>query len=111
MERAFQDKVLGATGILLKNSFIKAATYEGMYEHGLPIQALTNHHVDMAKGGVALTTLSYGAVSPEGRTFPYQMYIHDKSLEKLKSLSEEVHRAGGKVSMQLTHCGYFSKNK
>ena len=111
MERAFQDKVLGATGIRLKNSFIKAATYEGMYEHGLPTQALTDHHVAMAKGGVALTTISYGAVSPDGRTFPYQMYIHDKSLEKLKKLAAEVHRAGGKVSMQLTHCGYFSKNK
>jgi len=111
VERAFQDKVLGATGIRLKNSFIKAATYEGMYEHGLPTQALTDHHVAMAKGGVALTTISYGAVSPDGRTFPYQMYIHDKSLEKLKKLAAEVHRAGGKVSMQLIHCGYFSKNK
>ena len=111
MERAFQDKVLGATGIRLKNSFIKAATYEGMYEHGLPTQALTDHHVAMAKGGVALTTISYGAVSPDGRTFPYQMFIHDKSLEKLKKLAAEVHRAGGKVSMQLIHCGYFSKNK
>jgi 2,4-dienoyl-CoA reductase-like NADH-dependent reductase (Old Yellow Enzyme family) len=111
VERAFQDKVLGATCIRLKNSFIKAASYEGMYDHGLPTQALTDHHVAMAKGGVALTTISYGAVSPEGRTFPYQMYIHDKSLEKLKKLAEEVHGAGGKVSMQLTHCGYFSKNK
>ena len=111
MERAFQDKVLGATGIRIKNSFIKAATYEGMYEHGLPTQALTDHHVAMAKGGVSLTTISYGAVSPEGRTFPYQMFIHDKSLDKLKQLAEEVHRAGGKVSMQLTHCGYFSKNR
>ena len=111
MERAFQDKVLGATGNRLKNSFIKAATYEGMYEHGLPTQALTDHHVAMAKGGVALTTISYGAVSPDGRTFPYQMFIHDKSLEKLKKLAAEVHRAGGKVSMQLIHCGYFSKNK
>ncbi len=111
MERAFQDKVLGATGIRLKNSFIKAATYEGMYEDGLPTHALTEHHVDLARGGVALTTISYGAVSPEGRTFPYQMYIHDNSLDKLKKLAEEVHRAGGKVCMQLTHCGYFSKNK
>jgi 2,4-dienoyl-CoA reductase-like NADH-dependent reductase (Old Yellow Enzyme family) len=111
MERAFQNKVLGTTGIRLKNSFIKAATYEGMYEHGLPTWALTDHHVAMARGGVALTTISYGAVSPAGRTFPYQMFIHDKSLDKLKQLAGEVHRNGGKVSMQLTHCGYFTKNK
>jgi 2,4-dienoyl-CoA reductase-like NADH-dependent reductase (Old Yellow Enzyme family) len=110
MHRAFHDKELGSTGIRLKNSFIKSATYEGMYTDGLPLQKLTDHHLALARGGVALTTLSYGAVSPEGRTFPNQMYIHDKSLEKLKKLAEEVHRAGGKVSMQLTHCGYFSKN-
>lgn len=102
---------MGTRGIHFSNSFIKAATYEGMYKDGLPTQDLTDHHVAMARGGVALTTLSYGAVSPEGRTFPYQMYIHDKSLEKLRKLAEEVHLAGGKVSMQLTHCGYFSKNK
>ena len=111
MERAFQDKEVGSTGIRLRNSFIKAATYEGMYDDGLPTHALTEHHVAMAKGGVALTTISYGAISPDGRTFPYQMYIHDTSLVKLKKLAEEVHRAGGKVSMQLTHCGYFSKNR
>jgi 2,4-dienoyl-CoA reductase-like NADH-dependent reductase (Old Yellow Enzyme family) len=111
MDRAFHEKILGRSGIRLKNAFIKAATYEGMYENGLPAPALTDHHVAMARGGVALTTISYGAVSPEGRTFPYQMYIHDESLTLLEKLAAEVHHAGGKVSMQLTHCGYFSKNK
>jgi 2,4-dienoyl-CoA reductase-like NADH-dependent reductase (Old Yellow Enzyme family) len=111
MDRAFQEKELGQSRTRLQNSFIKSATYEGMYDDGLPTQALTDHHVSMARGGVALTTISYGAVSPEGRTFPYQMYIHDASLVKLRKLADEVHLAGGKVSMQLTHCGYFSKNK
>jgi 2,4-dienoyl-CoA reductase-like NADH-dependent reductase (Old Yellow Enzyme family) len=65
----------------------------------------------MARGDVALTTVSYGAVSADGRTFNDQMYIHDRSLKALKVLAREVHAAGGKVSLQLTHCGYFSKNK
>ena len=78
---------------------------------GIPNQKLIDHHVAMAKGGVGLTTVSYGAVSPEGRTFSTQMYINEQSLKELKVLAEEVHKAGGKVSMQLTHCGYFSKNK
>jgi 2,4-dienoyl-CoA reductase-like NADH-dependent reductase (Old Yellow Enzyme family) len=39
------------------------------------------------------------------------MYINDESLKALKILAKEVHLAGGKISMQLTHCGYFSKNK
>jgi 2,4-dienoyl-CoA reductase-like NADH-dependent reductase (Old Yellow Enzyme family) len=82
-----------------------------MYEDGLPTKALTDHHVAMAKGGVALTTLSYGAISPDGRTFPGQLYIHEASLARLRQLAEAVHQADGKVCMQLTHCGYFTKNK
>ncbi len=108
MQRAFEKFLLN--GLELKNRFIKTATYEGMYEQGLPTQQLTDHHVAMAKGNVALTTVSYGAVTPDGRTFKDQMYIHDKSLEKLELLAKAVHNAGGKVSIQLTHCGYFSKN-
>jgi len=108
MERAFKKRKLN--GLELKNAFIKAATYEGIYDDGLPNKKLLNHHVDLAKGNVALTTISYGAVSPEGRTFREQMYIHDRSIRELGIIAEKVHEAGGKICIQLTHCGYFSKN-
>jgi len=108
MERAFRKQFLN--GIEFKNVFIKTSTYEGMYDEGLPNQKLLDHHVNLARGNVALTTLSYGAVSPDGRTFRDQMYIHSKSLVKLAEIAEKVHEAGGKISIQLTHCGYFSKN-
>ncbi len=108
MERAFKSCRLDA--LSLKNSFIKTATFEGMYDDGLPNQKLLNHFVALAKGDVALSTISYGAVSPEGRTFKYQMYIHDESVQKLSEIAREVHTAGGKISIQLTHCGFFSKN-
>jgi len=99
------------SNLKLKNAFIKSATYEGMHKNGIPTQQLIDHHVAMAKGNVALTTVSYGAVSHDARTFKDQMYINNESLEQLKILADKVHNAGGKVSMQLTHCGYFSKNK
>ena len=110
-ERAFSKKRVGQSALFLKNIFIRSAAYEGMQTHGIPNQKLIEHHVAMARGGVGLTTVSYGAVSADGRTFSSQMYINALSLEKLKLLAEQVHEAGGKVSMQLTHCGYFSKNK
>ena len=110
-EEAFSEKRLGDSKLRLKNVFFKSATYEGMFDQGIPNRKLIDHHVAMAKGEVALTTLSYGAVSANGRTFIDQMYIHDRSLKELKVLAHEVHVAGGKVSIQLTHCGYFSKNK
>lgn len=108
MERAFAKQLLDGTEF--RNVFIKTATYEGMYDEGLPNQELLNHHVNLAQGNVALTTISYGAVSPEGRTFKDQMYLHGKSISKLAEIAEKVHDEGGKVSIQLTHCGYFSKN-
>jgi len=109
MQRAFTPFTLGP--LELRNRFLKSATYEGFFEEGLPTQGLTDHHVAMARGGVSLTTVSYGAVSPGGRTFHNQMYIHEGTLPALARLAEAVHKAGGKVSMQLTHCGFFSKNK
>ncbi|MFC2099044.1 NADH:flavin oxidoreductase, partial [Bacteroidota bacterium] len=109
MERAFQEKQLGNSTVKLKNAFIRTATFEGMNNEGIPTQALIDHHVGMARGNVAMTTVSYGAVSVDGRTFKEQMYINDRSLEELRKLADAVHNEGGKVSMQLTHCGYFTK--
>jgi hypothetical protein len=37
----------------------KTATYEGMYDDGLPNQKLFDHHVNLAKGNVGLTPISY----------------------------------------------------
>lgn len=108
---SFSSKTLGNSSLSLKNRFIKSATYEGMYKKGIPSQNLIDHHVDLVKGGVGMTTVAYGAVSAEARTFEDQMFINQSSIKPLKKLVKEVHKAGGRVSMQLTHCGYFSKNK
>ncbi|UCE93900.1 MAG: NADH:flavin oxidoreductase [Flavobacteriaceae bacterium] len=108
---AFTETNLGHSGLRLNSSFVKAATYEGMVDNGIPNKNLIDHHVSMVKGGVGMTTVAYGAVSSDGRTFKEQMSINEASLEVLKELAEKVHGEGGKVSMQLTHCGYFSKNK
>lgn len=108
MNRAFKGRSLD--GLQVKNAFIKTATYEGMYDDGLPNQKLLDFHVAMANGNVGLTTIAYASVSADGRTFEDQMYIHDRSLAELRKIVAAVHRAGGRISIQLSHCGYFSKN-
>ena len=94
----------------LNNRFVKTATYEGMYENGLPTQKLIDFHTRIAQGGVGLTTVAYGAVNPTGRTHQDQMYMHDGVIEGLTKLTDAVHQKGGKASIQLTHCGFFTKN-
>jgi 2,4-dienoyl-CoA reductase-like NADH-dependent reductase (Old Yellow Enzyme family) len=111
ISKAFAKRKIGSSGLTLANVFIKSATFEGMYSEGIPTQKLIDHHVALAKGGVGMTTISYGAVSADARTFDNQMYINKESLKVLELLAQKVHDAGSKVSIQLTHCGYFSKNK
>jgi 2,4-dienoyl-CoA reductase-like NADH-dependent reductase (Old Yellow Enzyme family) len=98
-------------GIALRNRVIKTATYEGMCPGGFPSDALVEHHRQLAAGGVGMTTVAYCAVSPNGRTFSEQMYMRGEIIPKLRELTSAVHQAGAAVSLQLGHCGYFSKNK
>jgi len=81
-----------------------------MTPRGLPSRALVEHHCELARGGVGMTTVAYCAVSPHGRTFAEQMYMREEAVVPLAALVEEVHAYGAAVSLQLGHCGYFSRN-
>jgi 2,4-dienoyl-CoA reductase-like NADH-dependent reductase (Old Yellow Enzyme family) len=92
-----------------RNRIIKTATFEGMTDEGRVTDALIAHHAGMAAGGVALTTVAYGAVEDRGRTFSRQLLVDRDSEPGLSALASAVHRHGGAVSLQLAHCGGFSK--
>lgn len=94
----------------LRNRVVKTATYEGMAVDGLPSELLKRHHVELARGGVGLTTVAYCAVSPEGRTFEGQLVMQPQAVAPLRALTDAVHREGAAVMLQLGHCGGFSKN-
>jgi 2,4-dienoyl-CoA reductase-like NADH-dependent reductase (Old Yellow Enzyme family) len=108
MHRAFTPFRLG--GLTLRNRIVKAATYEGMCPGGVPSDALVRHHRDLAAGGVGMTTVAYCAVSPDGRTFAEQMWMRDAVVPRLRVLTDAVHREGAAASIQLGHCGFFSRN-
>lgn len=96
--------------LTLRNRLIKTATYEGMVADGLPTKQLVRHHADLARGGVAMTTVAYCAVSPDGRTFENQVVLDERTVPHLKAVSDAVHREGAAASVQLGHAGGFSKN-
>ncbi len=77
----------------------------------MPTEALTEHHLRLAKGGIGMTTVSYGAVSNVGRTHSHQMVVDEESRPYLEKLTSAVKNEGAAVSIQLTHCGFFSSNK
>jgi 2,4-dienoyl-CoA reductase-like NADH-dependent reductase (Old Yellow Enzyme family) len=96
-------------GIVLRNRVIKTATYEGMSPGGVPSAALVRHHRDLAAGGVGMTTVAYCAVAPEARTFEDQMCLREEIVPRLRELTDAVHGEGAAASVQLSHCGFFSK--
>jgi 2,4-dienoyl-CoA reductase-like NADH-dependent reductase (Old Yellow Enzyme family) len=111
---AARAKIFGPAtlaGLTLRNRIIKTATYEGMTPGGMPSPALIEHHRALAAGGVGMTTVAYCAVSPNGRTFAEQMYMRDAIVPALGELTAAVRAAGAASSLQLGHCGYFSKNR
>jgi 2,4-dienoyl-CoA reductase-like NADH-dependent reductase (Old Yellow Enzyme family) len=106
---AFTSGRIGA--LRLRNRVIKTATYEGMSPGGIPSEALLNHHRELAAGGVGMTTVAYCSVSPNGRTFSEQMFMREEILPQLRRLTDAVHAEGAAASIQLGHCGTFSKNE
>ena len=98
-------------GLELPNRFIKTATYEGMSPSGRVGDALVTHHRGMAAQHVGLTTVAYAAVCRDGRTFEDQLLVDDEAVPGLRRVADAVHSEGGFVSLQLGHCGGFSKNK
>jgi 2,4-dienoyl-CoA reductase-like NADH-dependent reductase (Old Yellow Enzyme family) len=106
---AFAPARLGP--LSLRNRIIKTATYEGMCPGGIPSPQLVEHHRALAAGGVGLTTVAYCAVSADGRTFAEQMCMRPELVAPLRRLTDAVHREGAAASLQLGHCGWFTKNK
>ena len=109
ISQAFEPIFLA--GATLKNRFIKAATYEGMTPTGKPSDDLIDFHTRIARGGAAMTTVAYGAVHPDGRTHEDQLRVEAASLPQLRELTTSVRSEGGLSSIQLTHCGYFTRNR
>src|SRR5580692_2731863 len=94
--------------LTLRNRFIKSATNEGSAKGGIPSRRLAKFHEDIAAGGVAMTTVAYCAVAPDGRTFTDQITLDEDSVRHLRVLTDGVHRHGAAASAQITHGGCFT---
>ena len=96
-------------GLTLRNRIIRAAAYGGS---SLP--AMIETHVEVSKGGAAMTTLAYACVSKDGRTFASQIVLTSLSAneeQRLKELVKGVHENGGAISIQLVHAGGFANSQ
>jgi len=91
--------------LTLRNRVLKAATYEGLSHRSRVTRDLVDFHRAYAAGGVAMTTVAYCAVAPDGRTAPDQILWTDDAMPGLRTLTDAVHAEGAAVSAQLGHAG------
>jgi 2,4-dienoyl-CoA reductase-like NADH-dependent reductase (Old Yellow Enzyme family) len=91
--------------LVLRNRFIKAATFEGPARDNLVTDRLIEFHRRIAAGGVAMSTVAYCAVAPEGSTDGRTVLLRREALDGLARLSKAVHAEGASVCAQIGHAG------
>lgn len=91
--------------IELRNRTIRSAAFEGMGKGNGPTQMLHDYHVSVAKGGVGMTTLAYASVCESGLSFKTQLWLRPEIVGSLRKITDDIHSAGAKASIQIGHCG------
>jgi len=91
----------------LKNRIFKAPTMECMAaEDGSPTKRLARFYKRTAKGGSGLMITGLTYVSKEAQAYFAENGIHeDRLIPEWKDFTDEIHDAGGKIVMQITHGG------
>lgn len=107
MREPFEPAQLGP--LRLRNRVLKAATFEGVMPHGAVTPELIDFHAAVARGGAALTTLAYCAVSEGGRVSRDTLVFSDDLTDDLARLTTAVHAEGAAVSAQLGHAGLVAQ--
>jgi len=94
-------------GLTIQNRFIRSATWEGMAnEDGSCTQQLIDCMVRLANEGVGLIITGHAYVSTEGQAGRRQLGVYsDDLLVGLTGMTAAVHKAGGKIIIQLAHAG------
>lgn len=95
--------------LTLRNRTIRAAAFEGMAPGHEASDELVAYHRAVAEGGVGMTTVAYAAIEQSGLAFPHQLWLRPQAVPGLRRLTDAVHAAGAKASVQLGHCGNMAK--
>ena len=103
MSSAFEPARLGP--LQLRNRIIKAATFEGVMPRGAVTDELIDFHTAVARGGAALTTVAYCAVTRGGGVHRNTLVMERDLVPDLRRLTSAVHAHGAAVAAQLGHAG------
>mgnify|MGYP005991399537 FL=1 len=94
--------------ITLKNRILMGSMHTGLEEEKNGLERIAAYYGERAKGGVGLIVT--GGISPnrQGWTAPFSARMSTKKhAESHKVITEEVHKHGGKICMQILHAGRY----
>lgn len=89
----------------LRNRTIRSAAFEGMGRDNGPTDMLRDYHLSVARGGVGMTTLAYAGICRSALSFTTQLWLRPEIVPELREITDGIHEAGAKASIQLGHCG------
>ncbi|MCB0976266.1 MAG: NADH:flavin oxidoreductase [Acidimicrobiales bacterium] len=95
--------------LTLRNRIIKAATFEGVMPRGTVSDELVEFHSRVARGGAAMTTVAYCAVSKGGRVNRDTLVLDENLAPDLQRLTDAVHEHGALVAAQMGHAGLVAQ--
>lgn len=93
--------------VCLKNKIVMSAMGMNQSDHGYVNNAVIDHYVRRAKGGVGLIIVEVTCIDgPTGKNTNHPLMIDDdKYIPGMRKLVEAIHREGAKCFLQLSHAG------
>ena len=89
----------------LRNRTIRSAAFAGMGRDNGPTEMLRDYHLSVARGGVGMTTLAYAGICRSALSFKTQLWLRPEIVPDLREITDGIHEAGAKASIQIGHCG------
>lgn len=100
--------------LTISNRMIRAASHEGLAdERGAPTQAQYQFYKGFVEGGIGLVITGYSGIQQNGKSALYHMTMMDSDalIPAHKALVDGIHAIGGKIVLQIAHCGRQTSSK
>jgi len=92
----------------LKNRVLMGSMHTGL-EETKDWPRVAEFYAERARGGVALIVTGGMAPNPEGGVFPGAAGLYTpQDIENHRVITDAVHKAGGKIAMQILHAGRYA---
>ncbi len=92
----------------LSNRMIRTASHEGLADStGKPTDEQFEFYKGFIEGGIGLVITGYAGIMQSGKSALYHMTMidSDELIPYHRRLIDRVHQIGGKIILQIAHCG------